>query len=43
MNDHNIEIRERLKKILKPSRYEHTLGVCYTACALAMRWGANLK
>ena len=43
MNDRNIEIREQLKKILKPSRFEHTLGVCYTASALAMRWGADLK
>ncbi|MBP3209817.1 MAG: bis(5'-nucleosyl)-tetraphosphatase (symmetrical) YqeK [Oscillospiraceae bacterium] len=39
----HVEIREKLKKKLKPSRYEHTLGVCYTAVALAMRWGADLE
>lgn len=31
-------IREQLKLDLKPSRYEHTEGVAYTACALAMRY-----
>jgi nicotinate-nucleotide adenylyltransferase len=32
------EIEEDLKKKLKPQRYEHTLGVMYTASALAMRY-----
>lgn len=27
---------------LKPSRYRHTMGVMYTAAALAMRWGADV-
>ena len=28
---------------LDPRRYEHTLGVAYTAAALAMRYGADMK
>ena len=32
------EIQEDLKNNLKKSRYEHTLGVMYTACSLAMRY-----
>ncbi len=42
MNSKNIEIRDRLKETLKPSRYEHTLGVTYTAVCLAMRYGYDL-
>lgn len=37
------KIKERLKKELKPGRYEHTLGVEYTAACLAMRYGADMK
>lgn len=33
--------RKKLKKILKPGRYEHTLGVTETAEKLAKRWGAD--
>ena len=43
MRPEHVEIREKLKKKLKPSRYEHTLGVCYTSVALAMRWGCDLE
>lgn len=32
------EIKEKLKAELKHSRYEHTIGVAYTAMALAMRY-----
>lgn len=32
------EIENDLKKRLKPSRYQHTMGVMYTAAALAMRY-----
>lgn len=32
------KIRKELKKTLSHSRYEHTLGVAYTAAALAMRY-----
>ena len=31
-----------VKGILKPSRFEHSLGVSYTAAALAMRYGADV-
>ncbi len=43
MDERNIGIRDRLKETLKPSRYEHTLGVTYTAVCLAMRYGYDLK
>lgn len=32
------QILEKLKTVLKPSRYQHTLGVAETAEALAERW-----
>ena len=37
----NIKIQ--LEKELKPERYEHTLGVMYTAAALAMRYDEDLE
>ena len=37
-----IEIKKKLKEILSPKRYEHTLGVEYTAATLAMRYGADM-
>lgn len=37
------EIEGRLQKYLKPSRYAHTLGVCYTATALAMCHGSDVN
>lgn len=47
VNDKNMtdifEIRGQLRKRLKPRRYEHTLGVSYTAICLAMRYGCDLK
>ena len=36
------EIQRELKKELDVSRYEHTLGVMYTASAMAMRYGADI-
>ncbi len=36
------EISKKLRKILKPERYEHTLGVMYTAAALAMKYGVDI-
>ncbi|MDO4622985.1 MAG: bis(5'-nucleosyl)-tetraphosphatase (symmetrical) YqeK [Eubacteriales bacterium] len=33
---------EKLKKALSDSRYRHTLGVTYTACALAMVHGEDI-
>nr|WP_027870791.1 bis(5'-nucleosyl)-tetraphosphatase (symmetrical) YqeK [[Eubacterium] cellulosolvens] len=37
------EIEEKLKKELTENRYRHTMGVTYTACALAMVHGADLN
>ncbi len=34
-------IRDRMKEILKPSRYEHTLGVAYTAACMGMVHGVD--
>ena len=36
------KIRKQLAKNLDVKRYEHTLGVAYTAAALAMRYGENI-
>lgn len=36
-------IKEQLKKELTKQRYEHTLGVAYTAAALAMCHGENME
>ena len=33
------EISDSLKNVLKTSRFEHTLGVAYTAASLAMNYG----
>ncbi len=38
---HSIE--KELKKELDKSRYEHTIGVMYTAGCLAMRYGYDMK
>ena len=36
------QIKTKVKQVLKPSRYEHTLGVMYTAGALAMRYHEDM-
>lgn len=36
-----IRTREEMQKRLKPSRYEHTLGVAYTASCLGMKYGVD--
>lgn len=36
------EIQESLKKVLKKKRYHHTIGVRYTAQAMAMRYGEDI-
>lgn len=36
------KIREQLKGVLDEERYQHTLGVEFTAAALAMRYGADV-
>ena len=43
MEDKVKEICAQLKKTLKPSRYEHTIGVAYTAANMAMRYGEDMK
>lgn len=37
------DIKKELKKILDKDRYEHTIGVAYTATSLAMRYGYNVN
>lgn len=37
------QIEEKLKKVLKPSRYRHTLGVAYTASCMAMVFDVDIK
>ena len=37
-----FELRDQIKNNLSDSRYEHTLGVEYTAACLAMRYGADI-
>lgn len=39
----NRKIRKAMEKSQDAKRYEHTLGVAYTATALAMRYGAPIK
>ncbi|MBO5597479.1 MAG: bis(5'-nucleosyl)-tetraphosphatase (symmetrical) YqeK [Oribacterium sp.] len=36
------EYRRKLKKLLKPDRYEHSLSVSFTCVCLAMRYGVDL-
>lgn len=37
------KIRKSMEKTLDPKRYEHTLGVEYTAAALAMRYDVSIQ
>jgi len=37
------KLKKAMKKVQTEKRYEHTLGVAYTATALAMRYDASLK
>ena len=37
------QIEEKLKTVLKPSRYRHTLGVAYTASCMAMVFGVDIS
>ena len=38
MKEAFIDIRKQLEKKLKKDRFEHTIGVMYTAASLAMRY-----
>lgn len=35
------KLRKQMEKVLEPKRYEHTLGVAYTAATLAMIYGED--
>lgn len=37
------KIRKAMESSQDPKRFEHTLGVAYTAAALAMRYGCDIK
>ncbi|MCI8373532.1 MAG: HD domain-containing protein [Lachnospiraceae bacterium] len=44
MHKNNLGLyKKKLRKKLDNERYEHTIGVAYTAAALAMRYGADLE
>ncbi|MCR5748268.1 MAG: bis(5'-nucleosyl)-tetraphosphatase (symmetrical) YqeK [Lachnospiraceae bacterium] len=42
MTEKNNEIKHKIKKVLDKDRYQHTLGVAYTATCLAMRYQIDL-
>ena len=42
MNEKIIKLQHKIEKKLDEYRYEHTLGVMYTAAALAMRHEVDL-
>ncbi len=41
MNELNVEIKKKVKKMLDKERYQHTLGVAYLASSLAMCYGLD--
>ncbi len=41
MTEENKKLKNRIKKVLDKDRYQHTLGVAYTAACLAMCYGAD--
>ena len=43
MSDILKELTREMEKVQSPKRFTHTLGVEYTAAALAMRYGENLE
>lgn len=43
MTDEAKKIKAKIKKVLDKDRYQHTLGVAYTAASLAMRYGADME
>ena len=42
MTEKNELLKRKIKKELDRDRYQHTLGVAYTAACLAMRYGEDL-
>ncbi len=43
MNEKTTEIKKKIKKELDNRRYQHTLGVAYTASSMAMRYEADIE
>ena len=43
MTEETRVIKKKIKKILDKDRYQHTLGVAYTAASLAMRYGVDIE
>ena len=43
MNETLNKIRKKLKRDLDKERYDHTIGVMYTAGCLAMRYGSDME
>lgn len=43
MDDNILSIQKKLSKRLNKERYNHTLGVAYTASSLAMKYGEDIK
>lgn len=43
MKEELLEIRNKLSKKLKKDRFEHTIGVMYTAASLAMCYGEDVE
>lgn len=43
MTEKLLEIKKDLSKKLKKDRFEHTIGVMYTASSLAMRYGEDIQ
>jgi len=43
MDDRIVNIKRKVKRELDRERYQHTLGVAYTASCLAMRYGADIE
>ena len=42
MTEETRIIKKKVKKVLDKDRYQHTLGVAYTAASLAMRYGMDV-
>ncbi len=43
MKESTLNIKKKMKKCLDKDRYQHTLGVAYTAASLAMRYGEDIE
>lgn len=41
--DYYRKLRKKIKDVMTKSRYEHTLGVEFTAAAMAMRYGVDIE